>query len=100
MLQLDEPCGIALWSSFSCSPDFPCLSQDFKGDMRIPTSRFSKATQNVTRAVAAVAEKALLLQPFLAVQAESTVVSEFDSECGTMYADTVITCPADVGNAP
>eukprot|EP00913_Durusdinium_trenchii_P029385 g27545.t1 len=43
-------------------------------DIRIPTSRTSKA--------------------------ESTVVSEFDSECGTMYADTVITwdSPADVGN--
>jgi len=47
-------------------------NSDFKGDMRIPTSRLSKA--------------------------ESTVVSELDSECGTMYADTVITCPADVGN--
>ncbi|CAL1163783.1 unnamed protein product [Cladocopium goreaui] len=32
------------------------------------------------------------------LKAESTVVSELDSECGTMYADTVITCPADVGN--
>lgn len=47
-------------------------NSDFKGDMRIPTSRLSKA--------------------------ESTLVSELDSECGTMYADTVITCPADVGN--
>lgn len=53
------------------------LAKDIlKGDIRIPTSRTSKA--------------------------ESTVVSEFDSECGTMYADTVITwdSPADVGNVP
>ena len=35
-------------------------------------------------------------------QAESTVISELDSECGTMYADTTVTGdgPADVGNAP
>ena len=34
-------------------------------------------------------------------KAESTVVSELDSECGTMYADSAITWdgPADVGNA-
>lgn len=52
----------------------PSYSDILKGDIRIPTSRTSKA--------------------------ESTVVSEFDSECGTMYADTVITwdSPADVGN--
>lgn len=46
----------------------------FKRDIKIPTSRFSKA--------------------------ESTVISELDSECGTMYADTTVTGdgPADVGN--